>query len=68
MNAYKIKTTITNDGKIILPLDLKDIFNHEVEVIVLDQEYRKNNDIQFGTYNLGGKMDDINIRDFAYED
>ena len=68
MNAYKIKTTITNDGKIILPKDLKEIFNHEVEIIVLDKEYRKHNSVQFGIYDLEGKLDDVNVRDFAYED
>ena len=68
MNAYKLKTTITNDGKIILPKNLKEIFNHEVELIVLDKDYQKNNNVQLGIYNLGGKLDDVNIRDFAYED
>ncbi len=68
MQAYKIETTITKDGKIILPSDLKNIFNHEVEIVVIDKAHQKRKDLNFGSYNLGGILDKVNIRDFAHED
>ena len=42
MQAYKIETTVTRDGKIILPPKLNNIFNHKVEVVVLDKEISSN--------------------------
>jgi hypothetical protein len=68
MQAYKIETTITDDGKIILPPDLKDIFNHNVEIVVLDKDQQKKKNLKFGVYNLGGILDNVNIGDFAHED
>lgn len=68
MNAYKIETTITDDGKIILPSKLKKLFNHKVEVLVLEKETSKIKKSTFGVYDFGGQLDEINIRDFAYED
>ena len=70
MQAYKIDTTVTKDGKIILPYDLHDIFNHEVEIVVLDKEkeQKKKKNTSFGAYSLGGILDKINIRNFAHED
>ena len=69
MNAYKIETTVTDDGKIILPANLKKIFNHKVEVFVLEKSSNnKSKSNTFGVYDFGGKLDNINIRDFAHED
>src|SRR4030042_4322788 len=42
MNAYKIETTITDDGKIILPSDLKNIFNHKAEKYIVCSQSLKN--------------------------
>ena len=69
MQAYKIDTTITKDGKIILPYDLHEVFNHKVEIVVLDKRrnQKKKKNISFGVYSLGGMLDKINIRDFAHE-
>ena len=67
MNAYKIETTITNDGKIILPSNLKDIFNHEVEIVVLDKEIKnKKKVINIPSFVCGGKLADF-TREELYE-
>jgi hypothetical protein len=68
MLAYKIETTITEDGKIILPANLKNIYSHKVEILVLDKEQKKKEKTSFGVYDLGGKLDNVNIRDYAHED
>lgn len=68
MNAYKIETTVTDDGKIILPSKLKKLFNHKVEVLVLEKGTNKVKNNTFGIYDFGGQLDNINIRDFAHED
>lgn len=36
MEAYKFQTTVTEDGKIILPREMKNLCAHEVEIILLD--------------------------------
>ena len=58
MNTYKIETTITKDGKIILPPNLHNIFNHKVEVVLLDKEDKKNikNKLNIPTYKCDGKV------------
>ena len=67
MNAYKIETTITDDGKIILPSDLKNIFNHKVEIVVLDKENKnKKKILNIPSYSCGGKIKDF-TRDELYE-
>ena len=38
MKAYKLSTVISKNGKISLPDKLKSIFNHKVEIVVLDLE------------------------------
>ena len=60
MNTYKIETTITKDGKIILPPKLHNIFNHKVEVVLLDKDNKKNikNKLNVPTYKCGGKVAD----------
>ena len=68
MHAYKLETTITNDGKIILPPNFKNIYNHKVEIVVLDKEPKRKENSTFGIYDFGGQLDNVNIRDFAYED
>lgn len=67
MATYKIKTTITGDGKIILPANLKNLYNHKVELLLMDKGRIKEK-TEFGLYNLGGQLDNVNIRDFAHED
>ncbi len=67
MPTYKIQTTITGDGKIILPANLKNLYNHKVELLLMDKGDIKEKPA-FGIYNLGGQLDSVNIRDFAHED
>ena len=61
MQAYKIETTVTRDGKIILPPKLNNIFNHKVEVVVLDKEISSNkkSKLNIPTYKCGGKLADF---------
>jgi len=68
MQAYKLETTITNDGKIILPVNFKNIYSHKVEILVLDKEPQKKKNSALGIYDFGGQLDKVNIRDFAHED
>ncbi|HRX49434.1 MAG TPA: hypothetical protein P5120_18070 [Spirochaetota bacterium] len=67
MPTYKIQTTITGDGKIILPANLKNLYNHKVELLLMDKGDIKEK-TEFGIYNLDGRLDNVNIRDFAHED
>ena len=68
MQTYKIDTTITKDGKIILPYDLHNVFNHKVEIVLLDKENQKDKKKFFNipAYKCGGKISDFN-RDELYE-
>ena len=67
MHAYKIETIITNDGKIILPPDLSNIFNHKVEIVVLDKEIKnKRNVIEIPSFHCGGKLANF-TREELYE-
>lgn len=67
MYAYKIETTITNDGKIILPSDLQNIFNHKVEIVVLDKEIKNKKNIpEIPSFSCGGKLADF-TREELYE-
>jgi hypothetical protein len=65
MKAYKIETNITTDGKIILPLEMKDFFNELVEIILLIPERTepKKRNIEIPIYYCNGK-----IQDFKRED
>ena len=67
MLAYKIETTITDDGKIILPKNLKNIYNHKVEILLLDKEIEKKKKIiHIPTFSCGGKLAEFS-RDEIYE-
>ena len=67
MRKYKLKTKITSDGKIILPKDLGEIFNHKVEVFLFDLDKKhKKNEINIPTFSCGGKKKDFN-REELYE-
>jgi len=67
MQAYKLETTITNDGKIILPVNFKNIYSHKVEILVLDKEnYNREKFIDVPAYSCGGKLADF-TREDIYE-
>ena len=60
MHSYKIETTITQDGKIILPQKLRKIFNHRVEIHVLDKEVKnKKKNLDIPAFSCGGKLTDF---------
>ena len=62
MQAYKLETTISNEGKIVLPVFLKKLFNRTVEIIVLDKSTKaeKANSFHIPSYSCGGKVSDFN--------
>ena len=62
MNNYKINVRITSDGKIILPSFLHKLFNHRVEVVLLDKGEMVNMKLKLGIphYKCGGKVNDFN--------
>lgn len=67
MQAYKIETTITEDGKITLPKKYSKIFNHKVEILVLDKESNQVKKIkEIPSYSCGGKIKDFS-REELYE-
>lgn len=65
MQAYKLETTISNDGKIVLPDFLKKLFNRTVEIIVLEKSIKaeKLNKLIIPAYKCGGKVSDFNRED-----
>ncbi len=59
METYRLETTVTEDGKIILPRKFEKMFAHRVEVIIKDKSKtnsRKAGDIP--VYYCGGKIKD----------
>ena len=70
MEAYRIETTISSDGTIVLPHDFNKIFNHKVEILVLDSEIsgrnKKRKIVPIPSYECGGKVKDFN-RSELYE-
>ena len=62
--VYKITTTVSSNGMIVLPIDFKDLFNQTIEIVVLQKKeipnYKK---IKIPTYKCNGK-----IKDFSRED
>lgn len=65
MEAYKLETTISNDGKIVLPNFLKKLFNRTVEIIVLEKNTKveKRNGLSIPAYKCGGKISDFKRED-----
>ena len=55
MGAYKIKTVITADGKIILPKKYKDLYKHKVEILLYDQEAQDEDDSKINI-NVAGSL------------
>ncbi|MCP4130739.1 MAG: hypothetical protein GY754_07135 [bacterium] len=72
MEAYKIKTFITEDGTIILPSKLKSIRNRKVEIVLLVEEQPKQEaakpekSMNIPSYKCNGKVKDF-TRDELYE-
>jgi hypothetical protein len=69
MEAYKLETTVTDDGKIILPKDFNKIFNRKVEVLLLNTEnesQKKPKKLHIHTFKCGGKLKDF-TREELYE-
>lgn len=57
MRTYRLETTVTEDGKIILPRSLKKMFAHPVEVIITDKSNKKSKGGQdIPAYSCGGKI------------
>jgi hypothetical protein len=70
MEAFKLETVVTDDGKIILPRNLKEIFNHKIEILLMNAEPSKNRKpkkLHIHTFKCGGKLKDFSREDI-YED
>ena len=66
METYRLETTVTKDGKIILPRKFEKMFNHHVEVIIRDKRQKKaKKKLDIPTYFCGGKA---NVTDFSREE
>lgn len=56
METYRLETTITADGKIILPGKFKKMFAHLVEVIIREKSKTNNGKaLEIPAYYCGGK-------------
>ena len=69
MNTYKIKTRITRDGKILLPHYLRKLFDHWIEIVLLDRGEKENLKLKLRIphYKCSGKVNDFH-REELYND
>lgn len=70
MNSIVIKKTLDSDV-IKLGTQAKPLLGKEVEITIKEltsPEQKKKKWTLLGSANLGGKLDDINIRDFAHDE
>jgi hypothetical protein len=65
MNKVNFKTKLSSC--VIESDKLSDFIGKEVEITVIVKLLNKKNWSHLGSQNLGGKMDNINIRDYANE-
>jgi hypothetical protein len=62
METYRLETTVTKDGQIILPRRFEKMFSHHVEVIIKDKSGRKKRASQnIPSYSCGGKANETNF-------
>jgi hypothetical protein len=63
MEAYKLETIISDHGTIVLPSNFNKLFNHKVEILVLDTEKtgqnKKKKKVPIPSYECGGKVKDF---------
>ena len=68
MNKIKFKTTLSSCE--IESEALKDFIGKEVEISILESKQKRGNNrkwAQLGTLALHGSLDNVNLRDYAYE-
>lgn len=62
MEIYRLETTVTKDGKIILPRNFKKMFTHRVELIIKDKTEKKSKKkLDIPAYLCGGKAKETNF-------
>lgn len=62
METYRLETTVTKDGKIILPRTFEKMFTHRVEIIIKDKtEKNSEKKLNIPAYLCGGKAKDTNF-------
>ncbi|MBP9886276.1 MAG: hypothetical protein KBF93_08255 [Leptospiraceae bacterium] len=62
--AYRIMTTVSSEGMIHLPLDLIELYNHTVEILVIEKKAKPlKGKLHFPTYKCKGK-----IKEFTREE
>jgi hypothetical protein len=67
MQTFRIETTITPDGKIVLPNDMKDIFNHKVDLVLREKDTAtRKRKLNIPVLHCGGKVADFS-REELYE-
>ena len=59
MKTYRLETTVTEDGRIILPRRYAKMFNHRVELIIKDKNPKNSRkELPIPAYSCGGKLED----------
>lgn len=68
MRTVTINQTVQSE--ILKIPELKALIGKKVQIKIkpISEEKRTKSKSKLGSYDLGGKFDDINVRDFAYED
>jgi hypothetical protein len=62
METYRLETTVTKDGKIILPKKFAKMFTHRVELIIKDKTEKKSEKkLDIPAYLCGGKVKETNF-------
>jgi hypothetical protein len=62
MEIYRFETTVTKEGKIILPRNFKKMFTHHVELIIKDKtETKSKKKLDIPAYVCGGKVEETNF-------
>jgi hypothetical protein len=67
MQTFRMEAEITPDGKIVLPKDMKAIFNHKVDLVVREKDTaNRKRKLNIPVLHSGGKVADFS-REELYE-
>ncbi len=59
------------ESEVLIIRELKTLLGKKVKInieVIDDAQPNKDKSVELGTYKLGTQLDDINIRNFAYEE
>lgn len=70
MRTYRLDTTVTKDGAIILPRRFANMFAHQVEVTIKEKNGKEaHKKLDVPVYSCGGKVTDTDFsREEIYDD